>query len=1505
LTAFRPDLALKKQLTERAEELKRTKKAAEDALAAAVGAIEDTKEFDAPVAEAEAALAEATAAASAKDYRLAFEKAQEAQVRALRGLGARAGEILTSSRSLLELTRSLGADISEGEAILAQAEQAIADEDPKGAIRLAKKAWKKNEKVLHEHLSASFSSAQALIHTAKTLGRDVSVAEDVLSRSRRALEADDYESALAYVRECLEAVTADLQQEVDEHRREVETFLAAATDLGADVERVRSLLDRAEKDVDDLAFDRALASLRQARTEGERALQKTLAGQLENLEPRFREAEALKADIGSARATFAEAERAATEGRYGDAAQLAKRGFQELHSAQFQRVVAAIAASRGKFVAAKNMGADLKVALGHLNGARDALQRGEFAAALKAAQQAETEVDGILEEVRGIEGRIREMQRILAEAERQGVNVTTGKRLLDRAGSAWQGRDISLAADLLQRSEEELERAQYDRAMEIMERAEFVLTVGERVRADVGDAGKLLEEAVVAAKEKDHAKAIAQAQRCRDMAETAMRDRLQESLTGLRATLEFLGEDAASVHAFARKAEASLDANDFEAAFGYLEQGQRLAEGRTRDRAVRFHDALRMVLDVGEAVGVDVSPLAAVRDEAAQAVEGGRFADVIGLQERVGKDLSAALDQIFQQVKGRVLEAHRLGIDIDAMRDLLKKAKVAQGVDNPNEALSLLKECHARTTKAIDRHREVHNAVASAAALVAEAKKRGVDVSKTLRRLLESKKAFESHDYGRALELAKRTKAETEKSLVLYTAAQRILTARERFALAGKLGVDVSHVRGSLDEAKEAMKARRYQEALDLADRADKDLRDLIKDRVASQIAAVESNVATLEGVDLVSQETQLIRARELLERGEYGQAAELATRAREGLQALKRKGQEAEVTLHRAQDLLTDLEALRIEAPRAQDLVDRAAVAYKAGRYDAALNLAKQALDQIDAERDENVAKTFRRFEEAVAKAKADGVDVRSAERLLQEARAQLKERRYREALALAMQSEGEVEKVAQQQEIASSVVATAERRLKGLGRSLPGVASMIEQAREAMAAADYVKAMDLGIRASEEFHRLREAVEETMDVKGRADRMVATARSLGADSSKIERIYAHAEEALQAGDPVAARHAYEQCVDWGIGLCEMAIKELEGTVRELSEVGKRLGLDVGGAARRLSEAKSLAQDEQFEEAFERIVAAREELKNAIIGHVVAAINETRSALDHAKDLGADVKDGRKLLKEAEKALAEGRFEQAVGLAKRSIEGVEADHVAEKRFLDLTFQTETLLHNTRKFGVDVRDAEAALARALETKKDDLAKALELAEKAREMARRALEAFAPSLEASLDVTDARIGEWTEATLTLSNVGKALAKDVRVRILGDAEVEGLAPISAIRGRGVMTLPLRIKLNAAGSVPLAIQILSHRVLDGKEYAQELLAQVDVAEPPEAATKRLVADKDTRCPICRGLVKKGFTVARCTCGREFHELCASRVARCPGCFAPLSVDGKAKTKLMFGLD
>ncbi|TMK29145.1 MAG: hypothetical protein E6G61_10490 [Actinobacteria bacterium] len=824
------------------------------------------------------------------------------------------------------------------------------------------------------------------------------------------------------------------------------------------------------------------------------------------------------------------------------------------------------------------------------------------------------------------------------------------------------------------------------------------------------------------------------------------------------------------------------------------------------------------------------------------------------------------------------------------------------GVEDVVEALRLMKETNDRANKVLDLYRTTHNAISSAAALVAEAKKREVDVTKVLEMLLESKKAFERLDFERALELANRSKAETEKLMVLYTSAQRLISSREKLDVAGRMGIDAPELRDLLNHAKEAMKSKEYERALQLSERAEKGLTELIGDKLASVMTTAEGVLAGIEGAEHSAVQNKIIQVRSLSDSQQFGPAADLAIQVREEIEKMKRTWEQSSVATKRARDAIAEVETMNIDPSSAKRLLEKSERSSKSGRFDEALELANKATSELAMETEQNVAGTMKRFEESIDKAKREGVDTRSAEKLFERAKDFLRERKFRQALAVAMQSENEAERVSLQQDMASKAIQTIEKRLSGFGHPLPQVHQIVGDAKAAFTTGDYVKALDLAIRGGDEFGRRREIAEDAMEARTGAERIVSVLSAIGAEGANAEKAYRDAETAIERGDADAARNLYQQALEGGIATARNHLNDKLARARGVADLGRRLEVDVSSSAKRFSESKAQIESENFENAFGLIQEGLKDAQAGIAAKVSDALTNAESTVQHAKRIGADVGDAQEQLQLASQALLEGEFEKALKLIEQGSERVESRRMVEKRFVELTYKAESTIRNAKKFGIEVKEAERALQTSIQLKKTDMTRAIAAAEDAYRLAWEAVEGFAPSIEGSLEVEIPRLEQWSEATLILRNTGKALAKDVQVRILGDAEVEGLKGLAAIRAKGEERIPLRIRMTAPGVIPLVIQVASHRVMDDKEYTQEMIAQIEVgaAAPPEEK-RALTAEYESRCPICKGQIKKGFTIAKCSCGRDFHELCASRVGRCPVCFRPLETADK-KRKLAF---
>ena len=1498
MSGYLRDIQLRKQLEEKVREATKNRQQAEKELATANEILTACKAIDAVTTEADTAMAEATSAVSGKDYRLALEKAVEARERAKKAYAARTTAIVDSSAGLLNIAKNMGVNTLDGEKAVEASRDALAKEDYATALDLANKTWKKFEKIVHEHLSKSFSSAQSLIMTAKNLGKDTNTVEDLLSRARGAVESNDFELALSYTNECLEAIRGELTEEVAKASGETEALLKTAQEMGVDVSKMSALIERSKADAEKLEFQKAINALKQSRSEGEKALQKGLDARLADVAKLGEAATDMGADVAGAKSVMAQATAALRADNFQQAANLCKQATQEIQAAQFQRVLIEIAQSRDKFIAAKNVGADIAPAVEMLNRARQALQKGSFREALDFAKGAESEADKSLGQFRQVETTVKEISTDFIEAEALGVNVSNARRFLERAKKDLSARDFASALEEVRKAKEELARSEYERTMEVMEQSEFIMTLGERMGANLDEPGKMLEDCIVATKEKQYRKAIEFAHKASQNAESAIKNQLTDSLANLRGSIGFLAEDAASVRSLVDKAEGAMAAKDYDGAFTFVSEARKFVDGRTKTKADEFHATLKSAVELGAELGVPVGALAEVFKEVDAALEKGDTAKVVSIRERGVTDLASVGESVFNIVKERVVEARNFRINIDELLQVLKRARMALSVGELHEAFRLLGECSERTAHIVSIHKETYNAISSAAALVAEAKKKDVDVTTVLEMLLESKRAFERLDYERALELARRAKSETQKLMILYASAQNIIATKEKLETATKLDIDTAALRETLDRAKEAMKSKSYEEALSLSTRTQQAIDELLDSKVRMLISQSESTLEALKGVPMAEQREKLARAKELLDKHEWMESGGLAAAAREELERSIKRRDEAAVLVKKCQDSLSEVEALNIDTPDAKKLLDKADRASKAGDFDEAFLSAENAMSELERERDININKTIDKFQDAINRAKREGIDTRSAEKLLDKARLQFKEGKYRQALALAMQSEAEAERIGLQQDMAAKAIMTAEKKVKGFASPMPEVSNLITGAQRAFEDGDYIKALDLAIRAGDGFNKYRELLEETQEVRNKADKITKTAYQIGADAAKLDKILSEANSAYESGDPRSARDAYQQCVEWGLGVCRSHLGKLRTQAEEFANSLKALNLDSVQIVKRLAESKAYLDSENFESAFALIQEARKEAQEAMTKTVTEVLSSSEAAVEHAKKLHADVAEAEQLIADGRRALDAGQYEKAMRLVKDSVSRVESRREFEKKFVDFSYKADSTIRNARKYGIDVNEAEKTLAEALKIKKTDITKAIEVAEKAHKLALDAIEAFAPKMELRLEAPNAVVGQPVDATLTLVNIGKALARDVKIKILGDVEVEGLQNVPNVRAKGESKLPLKIKMRASGSIPLAIQIVSRRVLDGKEYSQEIIAQMEVSEKAQEPPKPLLAEMEGRCLICKGSIKVGFRIARCTsCSKEYHEMCASRIGKCPSCGSPLSTQPKSQ--------
>src|SRR6266566_8765222 len=145
----------------------------------------------------------------------------------------------------------------------------------------------------------------------------------------------------------------------------------------------------------------------------------------------------------------------------------------------------------------------------------------------------------------------------------------------------------------------------------------------------------------------------------------------------------------------------------------------------------------------------------------------------------------------------------------------------------------------------------------------------------------------------------------------------------------------------------------------------------------------------------------------------------------------------------------------------------------------------------------------------------------------------------------------------------MAKQAVESVERKLRAIGKGPLAVTSLVTDSRRMYTDGDYVKGLDTAVRASDAIADLRILLEETQEVRDRAQKLLQTAYDVRADALKFEKFFQEGEAALEAGEVDRARSAVEGSIDWGRGALRSRLQDELARGETLAETCRRMEVD------------------------------------------------------------------------------------------------------------------------------------------------------------------------------------------------------------------------------------------------------------------------------------------------------------------------------------------------------
>ena len=99
-------------------------------------------------------------------------------------------------------------------------------------------------------------------------------------------------------------------------------------------------------------------------------------------------------------------------------------------------------------------------------------------------------------------------------------------------------------------------------------------------------------------------------------------------------------------------------------------------------------------------LGANVTALEALHRELNAYLGGGQVAEIVATRDKATAALAGITDTLVSLVRGRIGTAQGLKIEVDDLNDLVRRARMAFGVQNYHEGLRLLNDGNERASKA-------------------------------------------------------------------------------------------------------------------------------------------------------------------------------------------------------------------------------------------------------------------------------------------------------------------------------------------------------------------------------------------------------------------------------------------------------------------------------------------------------------------------------------------------------------------------------------------------------------------------------------------------------------------------------------------------------------------------------------------------------------------------------------------------------------------------------------
>jgi hypothetical protein len=851
-------------------------------------------------------------------------------------------------------------------------------------------------------------------------------------------------------------------QEATHNRRLADTEIAAAEELiekakhlDANVAKAEAKLTEATSALAQKEFKSAL----ELAQESKQMAQKTVVDHVNMVIDSTKNLVKLAGDIGikapDLHESLASADQSVEEGKYEEALDVAKKGWEVLDKLLNERVSKDFTKAQSLIVLAKKIGQDVSEMEALLDKAREHTEKSDYESALKFINECLRDAGKLsADEI----SKLTDMATThIDRAKKMGGDVKKAEELYKNAKTSLEENDFERAKELADRSLGETEKILVKGGATLIRKCDELIKEAKGINAEVTKASLLLNKAKEAQKTSKFPEVYDFTAQIREEVENAQFQSVLKTISLSRPkfiTAKNIGANLTEAMKHLDMSRKALKEKKFQEAMEYARKGESTING------------------------------------------------VIGNYEGAKEEL--------QLISKALSRAAKIGVDTTTITDMMKDAKKAFDAKDYKQAMILISQCREKIEPAM--YEKTSEIVETTGAFIDIGEKTGSDMKTAHEFLNQSLAALKSHDYEKAIELSGRSRKEAGEGLRIG-----ITTELKRFAgiiSALEVGDEKSECVNFLSNAKDELDRDDYDKSYQLIMECKGKIEGLVK----SQIEDVEDGISAIQEMKGYTNEYEkmLKENKTHAENKKYKEALTISKKILTDVNNQQEKITSEMLAgigenLKKARDMGIDIteQARRLSEARnaiGKDLFSDA--------YSIMTQINEEALSSIEKHKDLSgaVGSMKSRLEEANSK----GIDIKTLSKKLAAAEAALKSAKFDVVNTKLDEINSEVEQLTTQHSIKEKLAFSKE--CIAIAKSLDLNTSDVELAHKKAVIylnnGQFENAMESAQKTSENAEELCNL--KISEMLSNAYSMIIEAKKIGLDVLTVEVLYQKAEEAL-----------------------------------------------------------------------------------------------------------------------------------------------------------------------------------------------------------------------------------------------------------------------------------------------------------------------------------------------------------------------------------------------------